>query len=255
MNNYISENIRNLRRQKSVTQEELSEYLNISFQTISKWERGESLPDINMLIAMANYFDVSTDELLGMDKHKSEFFSYDFGKKINELIKEEKYDEAVSKYREAQKIYPNNIGINAGLAMVLALRNATSDWDEAVELCRKVLGELQYEKVKTSVRTVLFIIMKSAMTREETLLKVKQLTHIWESREMITAELYEGDERVEYLKSLIHLMISLLYDKIENGRLNDTELLKMIFLGPQSIDDNKESIVKKLETIKDFITN
>ena len=97
--------------------------------------------------------------------------------------------------------------------------------------------------------------MKSAMTREETLLKVKQLTHIWESREMITAELYEGDERVEYLKSLIHLMISLLYDKIENGRLNDTELLKMIFLGPQSIDDNKESIVKKLETIKDFITN
>jgi transcriptional regulator with XRE-family HTH domain len=255
MNNYISENIRNLRRQKSVTQEELSEYLNISFQTISKWERGESLPDINMLIAMANYFDVSTDELLGMDKHKSEFFSYDFGKKINELIKEEKYDEAVSKYREAQKIYPNNIGINAGLAMVLALRNATSDWDEAVELCRKVLGELQYEKVKTSVRTVLFIIMKSAMTREETLLKVKQLTHIWESREMITAELYEGDERVEYLKSLIHLMISLLYDKIENGRLNDTELLKMIFLGSQSIDDNKESIVKKLETIKDFITN
>ena len=208
-----------------------------------------------MLVAMANYFDVSTDELLGMDKHKSEFFSYDFGKKINELIKEEKYDEAVSKYREAQKIYPNNIGINAGLAMVLALRNATSDWDEAVELCRKVLGELQYEKVKTSVRTVLFIIMKSAMTREETLLKAKQLTHIWESREMITVELYEGDERVEYLKSLIHLMISLLYDKIENGRLNDTELLKMIFLGPQSIDDNKESIVKKLETIKDFITN
>lgn len=36
MNNYISENIRNLRRQKNVTQEELAEYLNISFQTISK---------------------------------------------------------------------------------------------------------------------------------------------------------------------------------------------------------------------------
>ena len=146
MNNYIAKTS-GICRQK-VSPRKNSEYLNISFQTISKWERGESLPDINMLIAMANYFDVSTDELLGMDKHKSEFFSYDFGKKINELIKEEKYDEAVSKYREAQKIYPNNIGINAGLAMVLALRNATSDWDEAVELCRKVLGELQYEKLK-----------------------------------------------------------------------------------------------------------
>lgn len=253
MNNYISENIRNLRRQKNVTQEELAEYLNISFQIISKWERGENLPDINMLVALANYFNVSTDELLGMNKHKSDFFSYDFGKNINELIKEEKYDEAVNKYREAQKIYPNNIGISAGLAMVLALRNELSDWDEAVELCKKVLGELQYEKVKTSVRTVLFIIMKSTMTREEALIQVKQLTHIWESREMITSEMYEGEERVRYLKSLVNLIISLLYNKIENGQLNDMELLKMIYLGPQNIEDNKESILKKLEIIKDFI--
>jgi len=85
MNNYIGENIRNLRRQKNITQEELSEYLNVTFQTISKWERGENLPDINMLVALANYFDVSTDELLGMDKLKNDFFSYDFGRTINEL--------------------------------------------------------------------------------------------------------------------------------------------------------------------------
>jgi len=255
MNNYIGENIRNLRRQKNVTQEEISEYLNVSFQTISKWERGENLPDINMLVALANYFDVSTDELLGMDKHKSDFFSYEFGKNMYGLIKEGKYDEVVKKYREAQKIYPNNIGISAGLAMVLALRNEPSDWDEAVELCKKVLGELHYEKVKTSVRTVLFIIMKSRMSHEEALTNVRQLTHIWESREMITSELYEGEERVKYLKSLVHLVISLLYDKIENGRLNDMELLKMIYLGPQNTEEDKESVLKKLERIKDFIIN
>lgn len=255
MNNYIGENIKSLRRQKDVTQEELSEYLNISFQTISKWERGENLPDINMLVALANYFDVSTDELLGMDKHKKDFFSYDFHKNINELMKEAKYDEAVNKYREAQKIYPNNTGINAGLAMVLALRNELSDWDEAVELCKQVLGELQYEKVKTTVRTVLFIIMKSTMSHEEALIQVKQLTHIWESREMITSEMYEGEERVKYLKGLVHLIISLLHNKIENGQLNDMELLKMIYLGPKDTEDNKETNLKMLKKIKEFIIN
>jgi len=253
MNNYIAENIKNLRRQKNVTQEELSEYLNISFQTISKWERGESLPDINMLIALANYFDVSTDELLGMDKHKSDFFSYNFGNNICELIKEEKYDEAVDIYRKAQKIYPNNTGICAGLAMVLALRNKSTDWDEASELCQKVLGELQYEKLKTSLRTILFIIKKNTMTCDEALKKVKQLTHIWESREMITAELYEGEGRNKYLKSLVHLVISLLYKKIENGRINDKELLRMIYLGPSNVEENIESTIKKLEAIKCFI--
>lgn len=253
MNNYLAENIRNLRRQKNVTQEELSDYLNISFQTISKWERGESLPDINMLVALANYFDVSTDELLGMDKHKSDYFSYNFGKSINELIKEEKYDEAVNIYRKVQRIYPNNIGICAGLAMVLALRNKPSDWDEALELCQKVLGELQYEKIKTSLRTILFIIMKNTMTRDEALTQVKQLTHIWESREMITSELYEGEERNKYLKYLVSLIISLLYSKIENGQMNDTELLKMIYLGPQNIEEDRELTLKKLEEIRNFI--
>jgi len=70
---------------------------------------------------------------------------------------------------------------------------------------------------------------------------------------MITSEMYEGEERVRYLKSLVNLIISLLYNKIENGQLNDMELLKMIYLGPQNIEDNKESILKKLEIIKDFI--
>lgn len=254
MNNYIGENIKNLRRQKDVTQEELSAYLNVSFQTISKWERGENLPDINMLAALANYFDVSTDELLGMDKQRSDFFSDKFHRTVNILITEEKYDEAVSKFREAQKIYPNNTGINSGLAMTLALRNELSDRDEAVELCQRILGDLKYEKVKTSIRTVLFILLKNTMSREETLMQVKRLTHIWECREMITLELYNGDERTNYLKGLSHLIISLLYEKLENPQLTDTELIKMINVGPQNISDNKETNLKMLDRIRDFIS-
>ena len=56
-------------------------HLNISFQTISKWERGESYPDITMLPSLANYFEVTIDELIGMDEINS-------SEKIENLVRQ-----------------------------------------------------------------------------------------------------------------------------------------------------------------------
>lgn len=72
MNLYIGETIKRLRRERGVTQETLAAYMNISCPAVSKWERGETLPDITMIIPLATYFGVSTDELLGLDAAKNE---------------------------------------------------------------------------------------------------------------------------------------------------------------------------------------
>ncbi|SDW79318.1 helix-turn-helix domain-containing protein [Streptococcus equinus] len=56
-----------LRKEKNVSQEELAEKLYVSRQTISNWERGKTYPDINSLLLMANYFDVSLDYLIKGD--------------------------------------------------------------------------------------------------------------------------------------------------------------------------------------------
>lgn len=79
MNIYLSENIRKLRKEKDITQETLAEFLGVTFQSVSKWERGESYPDITILPGIASFFGVSVDELLGIDKAENE-------KKINEYI-------------------------------------------------------------------------------------------------------------------------------------------------------------------------
>lgn len=55
-----------LRKQKKVTQKELARVLNVSFQTISKWENGVAMPDITYLPPLAKYFDVELEVLLGM---------------------------------------------------------------------------------------------------------------------------------------------------------------------------------------------
>lgn len=61
----INENIRNARREKGVSQEELAVRLNVVRQTVSKWERGLSVPDADVLIQIAELLDVPVERLLG----------------------------------------------------------------------------------------------------------------------------------------------------------------------------------------------
>ncbi len=56
-----------LRKQKGLSQEELANRLNVSRQTVSKWEVGESTPDMEKLVAISELFDISLDELV-LDK-------------------------------------------------------------------------------------------------------------------------------------------------------------------------------------------
>ena len=61
----LNENIKNIRKNKGFTQEELAARLHVTRQTISKWERGASVPDAALLSDMAEIMDVSVSDLLG----------------------------------------------------------------------------------------------------------------------------------------------------------------------------------------------
>ncbi len=61
--------INELRKKNNVTQEELAAELGVTAAAVSKWENNYTLPDILMLCAIADYFQVTTDELLGRNKN------------------------------------------------------------------------------------------------------------------------------------------------------------------------------------------
>ena len=61
----LGKTILDLRKQKNVTQEDLAAELGVTAAAVSKWENGYTLPDVLMLCALADYFQVTTDELLG----------------------------------------------------------------------------------------------------------------------------------------------------------------------------------------------
>lgn len=60
----FSEKLLTLRKSKDLTQEQLAEQLNVSRQSISKWESGQALPELDKIIALSDIFNVTTDYLL-----------------------------------------------------------------------------------------------------------------------------------------------------------------------------------------------
>ena len=60
----IGEKIQNLRKQRGMSQEQLAEALGVSRQAVSKWEAGQSVPDIDKIISICDYFGVTTDYIL-----------------------------------------------------------------------------------------------------------------------------------------------------------------------------------------------
>ena len=60
----VGEQIVSLRKNKGLTQNELGERLGVSFQAVSRWERGESLPDVSILLDLANVLETSVDHIL-----------------------------------------------------------------------------------------------------------------------------------------------------------------------------------------------
>lgn len=68
----FNENLKNLRKQKGLSQEELAERLHVVRQTVSKWEKGLSVPDADLLIRIAEIFETSVSVLLGDTIESSE---------------------------------------------------------------------------------------------------------------------------------------------------------------------------------------
>lgn len=61
----LSNNLKSIRKSRKITQEALASKLNVTRQTISKWENGQSVPDADSLTQIAELLDISVQELLG----------------------------------------------------------------------------------------------------------------------------------------------------------------------------------------------
>lgn len=139
----IGNKIKLLRSKFRISQETLAESMGVSFQAVSKWETGAAAPDISLLPALANFFGVSTDEILDYDRFANE-------KKITEIcnraytLRREHPEEAEKILREGLKSFPGNEILLNNLLYTLPVER----YNEAANLCKALIETAQDDEVK-----------------------------------------------------------------------------------------------------------
>lgn len=151
MNLQIGEKIRSPREGKNISQEVLAQYLGVSFQAVSKWENGDTLPDVTLIPAIASFFEVSTDELFSFDRMN-----------IDQNIQQACWDIAEYRYTDPQraekdlrdllKQYPGNDVVLANLLYSLQVNKR---YDELVDTCKALIESTKYDELRFDAARIL----------------------------------------------------------------------------------------------------
>lgn len=108
---YLAEKLKSLRAEKNISQEKLAQYLNVSFQAVSKWENGNSYPDISLLPEIARFFDITVDELLQVEKIDEQKLYAEYRERACKLYRNGDIPASLSVWQEAYHFMPNNTDV------------------------------------------------------------------------------------------------------------------------------------------------
>ena len=145
MNIYFGENIRNMRKAKGLTQEEFANDIGVSFQTVSKWERGDSYPDITMLPIIAGYFEPTVDDLLGVDRSKRELKANEYVSMFDKMGMKDG-NIVLKEYEKAVREFPHDYRIAVRYLSLLIRETPKSDktvFENASKKIEAVFNKIQ----------------------------------------------------------------------------------------------------------------
>lgn len=249
----IGENLRRLRLEKGLTQEQAAEVFGVSAQAISRWENDSAYPDITLLPGIAMFYGKSTDEIIGMDNIRREENIRDIHCEVNRLITGGMAAKAAALIRDSLKLYPNDSGLLMSLAETLAHVDDEGAVSEAITVEERVLADSD-ASVKarcTTMVNLIFLYMKAGMVNKAEHM-IRSLPHIWEAREMMMPEAHDGDAYIAALKQAVVKALVYLCMKIEAAKLRSVQKIPhYVQLGVDF--EPKLSVKEMLKLIGDFL--
>ena len=131
---YFAESFKKLRLKKGLTQEQAADLFGVSPQAVSRWECGTTTPDISLLPTIADYFDITIEELLGTEKSRREERIRAYEDKFHAAITHGQITDCIEIARAGVKEFPNSYVLLNKLMYALFVAGSDDadipDWKE-----------------------------------------------------------------------------------------------------------------------------
>jgi len=236
------------RHRKDLTQEQLAEYLNVSVSAVSQWESGKTTPDFSLIVPLAEFFGITTDELLGRTPGEKEKAIEEYDERCVALSNRGMVGESIELWREALRRFPGDFHCMSMLASVLFLSicahhdDAGDKPEECVSLCEQILRDCtESEPRDTAMQTLVYLYSSPFLpiADENKAVKYAEMAScIVVSREKLLEHAYFTEESREKRIEIIH-----------RNRLSDLESLTLSLVYNDGSLAALEAALKLWETL------
>ena len=189
----LGEKIKALRKQKNISQEVFAGYLGVTFQAVSKWECGITMPDVTLIPAIASFFGVSTDELFDFNLYETE--------KQVEAICREAYEYRFTDPARSEGILRDGLGRFPGNDIILNNLLYTMDnhdrADEVITLCKSLMESTKDDAVKYDAARILATCYKENGRDELVAPTLEIIPEIYFTKLELMASLLTGEDAYE----------------------------------------------------------
>ena len=161
----LGRRIKELRKKRNITQQDLAEMLGVSYQAISRWENSITSPDITALPVLANIFNVTVDYLLDLNINENTQIIENIYKQSWELCVNQKHKEAQELLEEKTKLFPNNYFLKNELLNIYYVLMYDNDkeiyQDKIIDLANEIINNCLISDYKFFAIKMLILIYGS----------------------------------------------------------------------------------------------
>ncbi len=239
----IGETIRNLRRERNITQEEFANVLGVTYQSVSRWENNTCYPDMELLPDIANFFGITVDKLMGVDKNAEQKEIDRYLKRFQEAVSRGAVYECIDIAREGVTAYPNNYALLNKLMYALFLsgdddgnipewrENMLKNDAEITELGERIMKYCPDQDIRLEAMNRLAF-NHCEMGRKEIGRRIYEtLPPMYSCRELCIWWALDDREKLENARDRIrkgyHILYNALYNLIYAQGLSDEERIKI----------------------------
>ena len=196
----LSDNIRKFRQQREMTQSQLASVFNVSEQAVSRWENGNTYPDITLLPAIADYFGITIDELMGMENYKDEKEIEGIIQSVKENERKGLIEENIRILQDAAQKYPTNYTILLYLAGMLNFEKCPNEEkskknaEKVIDVVDRIVNECNDRMTCNYAINEKIIALRELGRIEDAVKIAEEQPNVWNSSNFRLMELYKGED-------------------------------------------------------------